>query len=85
MGLPMAINVPAARGFGDGFGTDLVLKNLGLALDSALVTGSPVPPVALVRNLTDIPRAESLAGARAPPAFPRARLCLGFTTGWSMS
>src|SRR5581483_1621712 len=44
-------NVPASRGYSGGFGVDLMLKDLGLAVENALSTGSAVPLGALARNL----------------------------------
>lgn len=46
--------VPASRGYAGGFGVDLMLKDLGLAVDSALATGSSVPMGALARKLYDL-------------------------------
>lgn len=53
-------NVPAARDYTGGFGVDLMLKDLGLAVESALSTGSAVPLGALARNLYQL---HSQAGA----------------------
>jgi 3-hydroxyisobutyrate dehydrogenase len=47
-------NAPASNGYAGGFGVDLMLKDLGLALESALATGSAVPLGATARNLYDI-------------------------------
>lgn len=47
-------NVPAARGYNGGFGVDLMLKDLGLAVESALASGAAVPLGALARNLYDL-------------------------------
>lgn len=44
-------NVPASRGYSGGFGVDLMLKDLGLAVENALSSGSSVPLGALARNL----------------------------------
>ena len=43
--------VPASRGYSGGFGTDLMLKDLGLAEEAALASGSPIPLGGLARNL----------------------------------
>ncbi|MGE0800994.1 MAG: 3-hydroxyisobutyrate dehydrogenase [Lautropia sp.] len=43
--------VPSSRGYAGGFGSDLMLKDLGLAMESALATGSSTPLGALARNL----------------------------------
>ena len=45
---------PASKGYAGGFGVDLMLKDLGLAVENALATGSSVPLGALARNLYDI-------------------------------
>ena len=55
----VAENVPAANGYAGGFGVDLMLKDLGLAVDNALSTNAQVPLGALARNLYD---AHSKAG-----------------------
>lgn len=47
-------NVPAARGYVGGFGSDLMLKDLGLALEAALAAKVPTPLGTLTRNLYDI-------------------------------
>ena len=47
-------NVPAANGYAGGFGVDLMLKDLGLAVDSALSAQASVPLGALARNLYDV-------------------------------
>lgn len=44
-------NVPAAKGYAGGFGVDLMLKDLGLAAESALSTRSSTPLGELARNL----------------------------------
>ena len=44
-------NVPAARNYAGGFGTDLMLKDLGLAMESALGTGAATPLGSMARNL----------------------------------
>jgi 3-hydroxyisobutyrate dehydrogenase len=54
--------VPASNGYVGGFGVDLMLKDLGLAVENALATGSSVPLGALARNLYDI---HSKTGAGA--------------------
>jgi 3-hydroxyisobutyrate dehydrogenase len=53
-------NVPASKGYAGGFGVDLMLKDLGLAVENSLSTGSAVPLGAAARNLYDI---HSKAGA----------------------
>lgn len=42
---------PAARGYAGGFGNDLMLKDLGLAVEAAMQSNSPVPLGELARNL----------------------------------
>lgn len=55
-------NAPAARDYAGGFGVDLMLKDLGLAVENALANGSSVPLGALARNLYSL---HSRAGAGA--------------------
>ena len=44
-------NVPAARGYSGGFGTDLMLKDLGLAEEAALAARAAIPLGAAARQL----------------------------------
>ncbi|OWQ90778.1 3-hydroxyisobutyrate dehydrogenase [Roseateles aquatilis] len=44
-------NAPASRGYSGGFGNDLMLKDLGLAVEAALGVGAAVPLGELARNL----------------------------------
>lgn len=44
-------NAPAARGYSGGFGNDLMLKDLGLAVEAAMRVGATVPLGELARNL----------------------------------
>jgi 3-hydroxyisobutyrate dehydrogenase len=44
-------NVPAARGYTGGFGTDLMLKDLGLATDAAKLAKQPVAMGAMAQQL----------------------------------
>lgn len=44
-------NVPAAKGYAGGFGVDLMLKDLGLASEAAISTGSVIALGELARNL----------------------------------
>ena len=53
---------PASNGYAGGFGVDLMRKDLGLAVESALSNGSSVPLGALACNLYDI-HSKSGAGA----------------------
>ncbi len=55
-------NVPAGRGYAGGFGTDLMLKDLGLAMESALATGAATPLGAMARNLYAMHSAEGNGG-----------------------
>ena len=44
-------NVPASRGYQGGFGSSLMLKDLGLAAEASIASGSPIPLGELARNL----------------------------------
>jgi len=55
-------NVPASRGYSGGFGVDLMLKDLGLAMEAAVASSASIPLGALARNLFDL---HSKAGAGA--------------------
>lgn len=44
-------NVPASRGYSGGFGTSLMLKDLGLAAEAAIASGSAIPLGGLARDL----------------------------------
>jgi 3-hydroxyisobutyrate dehydrogenase len=44
-------NAPASRGYSGGFGNDLMLKDLGLAVEAAMGVGSTIPLGELARNL----------------------------------
>ncbi|MCW5284794.1 3-hydroxyisobutyrate dehydrogenase [Verminephrobacter eiseniae] len=52
-------SAPASKGYAGGFGTDLMLKDLGLAQDSATAVQAATPLGSLARNLY---AAHSLAG-----------------------
>lgn len=52
--------VPAARGYSGGFGTDLMLKDLGLALEAAISRKAPTPLGGLAESLY---AAHSAAGS----------------------
>ena len=56
---------PASKGYAGGFGTDLMLKDLGLAQENAAAVGAATPLGGLARNLY---AAHSLAG-RGPLDF----------------
>lgn len=55
-------NVPASRGYSGGFGVDLMLKDMGLAAESAINAQSAVPLGELARNLYSL---HSMNGASA--------------------
>ncbi|MFT7724005.1 MAG: 3-hydroxyisobutyrate dehydrogenase [Roseateles sp.] len=44
-------NAPASRGYAGGFGNDLMLKDLGLAVEAAMGVGATIPLGELARNL----------------------------------
>lgn len=44
-------NAPASRGYSGGFGSDLMLKDLGLAAEAAMGVGASIPLGELARNL----------------------------------
>lgn len=44
-------NAPASRGYSGGFGSDLMLKDLGLAAEAAMAVGASIPLGELARNL----------------------------------
>lgn len=52
-------NVPASRGYTGGFGTDLMLKDLGLAMETAESTGAATP---LGQHARDLYKAHSANG-----------------------
>jgi 3-hydroxyisobutyrate dehydrogenase len=52
-------NVPASRGYSGGFGTTLMLKDLGLAAEASIASGSAIPLGELARNLYAIHSASS--------------------------
>ncbi|MDK2125324.1 3-hydroxyisobutyrate dehydrogenase [Parachitinimonas caeni] len=56
-------NVPASRNYEGGFGSDLMLKDLGLALEAALATRAPTPLGAAARNLYAMHSAAGHGGA----------------------
>lgn len=55
-------NVPASKDYAGGFGVDLMLKDMGLAAESALNSGSSVPLGELARNLYSIHSAQGNGG-----------------------
>lgn len=52
-------NVPASRGYSGGFGSSLMLKDLGLAAEASIASGSPIPLGELARNLYAMHSAEN--------------------------
>ena len=52
-------NVPASRGYTGGFGTDLMLKDLGLAMETAEATGAATP---LGQHARDLYKTHSTNG-----------------------
>ena len=55
-------NVPAARGYTGGFGTDLMLKDLGLATDAAKLAKQPVAMGALAQQLYQLLSSHGAGG-----------------------
>jgi 3-hydroxyisobutyrate dehydrogenase len=55
-------NVPAARGYTGGFGTDLMLKDLGLATDAAKQAKQPVTMGSLAQQLYQLWSAQGAGG-----------------------
>ena len=55
-------NVPAARGYTGGFGAELMLKDLGLALDAAKLSKQPVVLGALAQQLYQMFSSQGLGG-----------------------
>lgn len=55
-------NAPASKDYAGGFGVDLMLKDMGLAAESALNSGSSVPLGELARNLYSIHSAQGNGG-----------------------
>ena len=55
-------NAPASRGYSGGFGNDLMLKDMGLAVEAAIGVGATVPLGELARNLYAMNRQEGRGG-----------------------
>ena len=55
-------NAPASRGYSGGFGNDLMLKDLGLAVEAAMRTGATIPLGELARNLYALNRQAGRGG-----------------------
>ena len=51
-------DVPASKGYAGGFGVDLMLKDLGLAAEAAMRSGSAAPLGELARNLYSLHSAD---------------------------
>lgn len=56
-------SVPAANGYQGGFMVDLMLKDLGLAMEASLNSGSSVPMGAAARNLYNVHKSASAEDA----------------------
>lgn len=55
-------NAPASRGYSGGFGNDLMLKDLGLAVEAAVGSGATIPLGELARNLYAMNRNQGRGG-----------------------
>ena len=55
-------NAPASRGYTGGFGSDLMLKDMGLAVEAAMATGATIPLGELGRNLYAMNRQAGRGG-----------------------
>ncbi|MFT4194945.1 3-hydroxyisobutyrate dehydrogenase [Ottowia sp.] len=55
-------NAPSSRGYSGGFGNDLMLKDLGLAVEAAMGVGSAIPLGELARNLYALNRQAGRGG-----------------------
>jgi 3-hydroxyisobutyrate dehydrogenase len=55
-------NAPASRGYTGGFGNDLMLKDMGLAVEAAIGIGATVPLGELARNLYAMNRQAGRGG-----------------------
>lgn len=55
-------NAPASRGYSGGFGNDLMLKDLGLAVEAAMGVGAAIPLGELARNLYALNRQAGRGG-----------------------
>ncbi len=62
-------NVPASRGYTGGFGSALMLKDLGLVLDAAKGAGVPVPMGANAHALYQLMVAQGMGGQDFSAAF----------------
>ena len=55
-------NAPASRGYSGGFGSDLMLKDMGLAVEAAMGVGATIPLGELARNLYAMNRSAGRGG-----------------------
>ena len=55
-------NAPSSRGYSGGFGSDLMLKDLGLAAEAAMGVGATIPLGELARNLYAMNRQQGRGG-----------------------
>lgn len=55
-------NAPASRGYSGGFGSDLMLKDMGLAVEAALGVGATIPLGEAARNLYAMNRQAGRGG-----------------------
>lgn len=55
-------NAPASRGYSGGFGNDLMLKDLGLAVEAAMGVGATIPLGELARNLYSLNKQAGRGG-----------------------
>ena len=55
-------NAPASRGYAGGFGSDLMLKDMGLAVEAAMSVGATIPLGEVARNLYAMNRAAGRGG-----------------------
>jgi len=55
-------NTPASRGYSGGFGSDLMLKDMGLAVEAAMGIGATIPLGELARNLYAMNRQAGRGG-----------------------
>jgi 3-hydroxyisobutyrate dehydrogenase len=55
-------NAPASRGYAGGFGSDLMLKDMGLAVEAAMGVGATIPLGELARNLYAMNRQAGRGG-----------------------
>ena len=55
-------NAPASRGYSGGFGSDLMLKDLGLAVEAAMGIGATIPLGEMARNLYALNRHAGRGG-----------------------